>query len=66
MQGAMDFYINRAFLILPNIGTPEDPLKKVSAEFFKPAKKKLTGLFQEHKEHPETATVDALCLPHRN
>jgi hypothetical protein len=51
MQGAMDFYINRAFLILPNIGTLEDPLKKISAEFFKPEEKKLIELFQEHKKH---------------
>jgi hypothetical protein len=66
MQGAMDFYINRAFLILPNIGTLEDPLKKISAEFFKPEEKKLIELFQEHKKHPETATVDAVRLSHGN
>jgi len=30
------FYINTGYLIVSKIGTPEDPLKKVSAKFFKP------------------------------
>jgi len=62
----MDFFTNKAFLSFPIIGTLEDPLKKISAEFFKPEEKKLIKLFQEHKKHPETATVHALCLSHAN
>ena len=31
-----EFYINTGFLIVSNIGTPGDPLKKVSAKFFTP------------------------------
>ncbi len=32
----VEFYINTCCLILYKIGTPEDPVKKVSAKFFKP------------------------------
>ena len=31
-----EFYINSGFLIVSKIGTPDDPLKKVSAKFFTP------------------------------
>lgn len=31
------FYINRGMLIVSKLGTPEDPLKKISAKFFIPA-----------------------------
>ena len=31
-----EFYINTGFLIVSKIGTPEDPLEKVSAKFFTP------------------------------
>ncbi len=31
-----EFYINTGFLIVSKIGTPEEPLKKVSARYFKP------------------------------
>ena len=34
-EGA-EFYINRAFLIVSKMGTPENLLEKVSAKFFKP------------------------------
>jgi len=30
------FYINKAYLIVAKIGTPENPLSKVSMKFFKP------------------------------
>jgi len=30
------FYINTGFLMVSKIGTPDDPLKKVSNKFFKP------------------------------
>jgi len=30
------FYINTGYLIVSKIGTPDNPLKKVSAKFFKP------------------------------
>ncbi len=32
----VEFYINTGFLIVSKIGTRENPLKKVSAKFFKP------------------------------
>lgn len=32
----VEFYINTGFLIVSKIGTPEEPLNKVSAKFFKP------------------------------
>ncbi len=32
----VEFYINTGFLIVSKIGTPDDPLKKVSNKFFKP------------------------------
>jgi len=32
----VEFYINTGFLIVSKIGTQEEPLKKVSAKFFKP------------------------------
>lgn len=32
----VEFYINREMLIVSKIGTPEDPLKKISSKFFKP------------------------------
>lgn len=32
----VEFYINKGFLMVSKIGTPEDPLKKISAKFFKP------------------------------
>ncbi len=32
----VEFYINKGFLIVSKIGTPEDPLRKISAKFFKP------------------------------
>ncbi len=31
-----EFYINTGFLIVSKIGTPEDPLEKISAKFFTP------------------------------
>ncbi len=31
-----EFYINTGFLIVSKIGTPDDPLGRVSAKFFKP------------------------------
>lgn len=31
-----EFYINTGFLIVSKIGTPDDPLEKVSAKFFTP------------------------------
>lgn len=34
-EGAV-FYVNRAYLIVAGIGTPEEPLKKASMPFFKP------------------------------
>ncbi|MBI4642987.1 MAG: hypothetical protein HY743_04490 [Deltaproteobacteria bacterium] len=34
----VEFYINKGFLTVSKIGTPEDPLKKISAKFFKPVK----------------------------
>lgn len=33
----VEFYINIEMLLVSGIGTPEDPLKKISAKFFKPA-----------------------------
>jgi hypothetical protein len=32
----VEYYINTGFLIVSKIGTPDDPLKKVSNKFFKP------------------------------
>ncbi len=32
----VEFYINTGFLIVSKIGTPDDPLKKVSNKFFEP------------------------------
>jgi len=32
----VEFYINTGFLIVSKIGTPDDPLKKISAKFFTP------------------------------
>jgi len=32
----VEFYINTGFLIVSKIGSPDDPLKKVSNKFFKP------------------------------
>ena len=34
-EGA-EFYVNKAYLIVAKIGTPDDPLSKVSMKFFKP------------------------------
>ncbi|MBI4849654.1 MAG: hypothetical protein HY808_13980 [Nitrospirae bacterium] len=31
----VEFYINKEMLIVSNIGTPEEPLKQISAKFFK-------------------------------
>lgn len=46
----VDFYINTGFLIVSKIGTPENPLKKVSAKFFKPITlKDMVRLRQEAK-----------------
>jgi len=35
-EKGVQFYINTGFLMVSKIGTPEDPLKKVSQKFFKP------------------------------
>lgn len=32
----VEFFINTGFLIVSKIGTPDDPLKKISAKLFKP------------------------------
>jgi c(7)-type cytochrome triheme protein len=32
----VEFYINTGFLIVSKIGTPDEPLKKISTKFFKP------------------------------
>ena len=32
----VEFYVNTGYLIVSGIGTPKNPLKKVSAKFFKP------------------------------
>jgi hypothetical protein len=32
----VEYYINTGFLIVSKIGTPDDPLKKISNKFFKP------------------------------
>ena len=35
-ERGVEFYINTGFLMVSKIGTPDDPLKKVSNKFFKP------------------------------
>ncbi len=35
-EKGVEFFINTGFLIVSKIGTPDDPLKKVSNKFFKP------------------------------
>ncbi len=35
-ESGVKFYINTGFLTVSKIGTPDDPLKKVSNKFFKP------------------------------
>jgi hypothetical protein len=35
-ERGIEFFINTGFLIVSKIGTPDDPLKKVSNKFFKP------------------------------
>jgi len=35
-EKGVEFYINTGFLMVSKIGTPNDPLKKVSQKFFKP------------------------------
>ena len=35
-ERGVEFYINTAFLVVSKIGTPDDPLKKISGKFFRP------------------------------
>ena len=35
-EKGVEFYINTGFLMVSKIGTPDDPLRKVSNKFFKP------------------------------
>jgi hypothetical protein len=47
-----EFYINRGMLIVSKIGTPEDPLKNISAKFFKPVTlKEMTEMMGESKKY---------------
>ena len=46
----VEFYINTGYLIVSKIGTPDDPLKKVSNKFFKPVTlKEMVRLRKEAK-----------------
>ncbi len=46
-----EFYINTGFLIVSKIGTPADPLKKVSAKFFTPVNLKEMVRMRAEADH---------------
>ncbi len=47
----VEFYINTGFLIVSKIGTPDEPLKKVSNKFFKPVTLKEMVQIRKESDH---------------
>jgi len=50
-KNGAEFYINTGFLIVSKIGTPADPLKKVSAKFFTPVNLKEMVRMRAEADH---------------